>query len=196
MKDAMKLEGDLIRLREERMEDMDVMRRLRNDLDTQAWTKTLPPDYTMEMIEGRHKQRAFSFDRDEGRFAIVWKETGECIGHMGYSNLDQRWAVTIGIAVLREFWGTGAAAEAQAITLRFAFEELGVRVVRLWTNSGNPGAVGLAKKAGFKDAFRGREAVFRRGEFYDNLSMDILRHEYYALHPELEDGMPPLNTGE
>lgn len=196
MTEAMKMEGDLVRLREERLEDMDVIRRLRNDLDTQAWNYTLPPDYTQEMIEGRHTKREFSYDRSDGRFAVVWKETGECIGHIGYSGLEPRWSASIGITILREFWGTGAAYEAQEILLRFLFEELGLRVVRLWTNSGNPGAIGLAEKAGFQIAFRQREAVFRKGALYDNVNMDLLRPEYYARHPELTDNLPPLTDGD
>ena len=67
-----------------------------------------------------------------------------------------------------------------------------MRVVRLWTNSGNPGAVRLAEKASFKQSARQRESVFRNGQVYDNLQMDLLREEYYADHPELTDNLPPL----
>lgn len=45
----MPLEGELVILREERPEDMNLQVELRNDLETQAWSKTLPPDYTESM---------------------------------------------------------------------------------------------------------------------------------------------------
>ena len=45
----MPLEGKLVILREERPEDMKFLVVLRNDLETQAWSKFLPPDYTEAM---------------------------------------------------------------------------------------------------------------------------------------------------
>ena len=43
----MALAGKLTILREEQPEDMQFLVDLRNDLDTQAWSQTLPPDYTV-----------------------------------------------------------------------------------------------------------------------------------------------------
>ncbi len=188
----MPLEGKLVRLREERAADVPFFASLRNDLETQAWTKTLPPDYTHEMYMQRHTSREFSFDRSDGRFAIEWKATEACIGTISYTGLQPRFSATIGMMLSKEFWGTGAALDAQEVLLHFLFEELGLRVVRLWTNSGNPRAVRLAEKSGFRIGARVREAVFRQGQLYDNLEMDLLREEYYALHPELTDGLPSV----
>ena len=85
--------------------------------------------------------------------------------------------------------------EACQLVLRFLFEELGLAVVRLWTQSGNARAVGSAKKLGFQIAARHRQAVFKGGEYHDNISMDLLREEWYALHPELEDKLvDPFGT--
>jgi RimJ/RimL family protein N-acetyltransferase len=187
----MPLEGEHIILREERVEDVAVLRELRNDLDTQAWSKTLPPDYTQEMYMQRHTSRQFSYDRSDGRFAIEWKETGECVGMISYTGLQPRLSAAIGIAVSKRYWGTRAAFEAQEVLLRFLFVELGLRVVRLWTHSGNVRAVGLAEKSGFRVSMRQREAIYKNGQLLDNLSMDVLRAEYYALHPELTDLLPP-----
>ena len=87
---------------------------------------------------------------------------------------------------------TGAAYDAQELLLKFLFHELGLRVVRLYTQSGNVGAMKLAGKAGFQVSVRQREAIFKGGQRFDNIEMDLLREEYYALHPELEDNLPPL----
>jgi len=94
--------------------------------------------------------------------------------------------------VAQSFWGSGVAPDAQEIMLEFLFVELGVRVVRLWTHSGNPRAVALAEKSGFKVSGRQRQAVFKGGELYDNLMIDLLREEYFALHPELTDNLPSI----
>jgi RimJ/RimL family protein N-acetyltransferase len=186
----MPLEGTLVTLREERPEDRKFLVDLRNDMDTQAWSKSLPPDYTEHMYQKRFEAREFSYDRDDGRFTIVHQESREQVGTIRYSNLEPRFSATIGIVVAKAFWGTGAALDAQEVLLRFLFVELGLRVVRLWTHSGNPRAVKLAQKSGFRISGRVREAIFKGGELYDNLIIDLLREEYLALHPELTDSLP------
>jgi ribosomal-protein-alanine N-acetyltransferase len=188
----MGMEGKQTLLREERSEDLPFLVALRNDLETQAWSTSLPPDYTLEMYQKRFNQREFSYRRDDGRFIILEKETGERIGTVSYSGVDQRWDATIGIMVAKPYWGGGYAIDALETILRFLFEELGLRVVRLWTHSGNPRAVGSAEKLGFQLSYRQREAVFKGGQLYDNIGMDLLREEYYALHPELTDNLPAL----
>lgn len=188
----MPLEGTLAILREQTEEDQPFLVALRNDMDTQAWSKSLPPDTTVSMYMKRFAAREFSFDPDEGRFTLVHKETGELAGTISYSSLERRFAATLGIIVAKKFWGTGIAYDAQEVLLKFLFEELGLRVARLWTHSGNSQAVGLAQKSGFQPSGRMRQAVYKNGGLYDTCVMDLLREEYYARHPELTDRLPPL----
>lgn len=188
----MPIEGETILLREEREEDLPLLVALRNDLETQAWSHTLPPDYTLHMYRQRYQAREFSYRRDDGRFIIVYKPDSAAAGYLSYTGMESRWEATIGIMLAREYWGAGIAYEAQELLLHFLFTELGLRVVRLWTHSGNPRAVRLAQRSGFQIAMRQREAVFKSGQLYDNLMMDLLRPEYYARHPELSDQLPVL----
>ncbi len=188
----MALEGKLVRLRERRPADMEFLTDLRNDLETQAWSKTLPPDYTVEMHRKDYESREFSYDRYDGRFMIELRKTGEVVGMVSYTDLRPRLAATIGVGVAKPYWGKGVAQDASEVLLKFLFVELGLRAVRLWTHSGNTHAVQLAQRVGFKIAVRQREAIFKSGELYDNLLMDMLREEYFALHPELTDNLPPL----
>lgn len=192
----MALEGQLVRLREERPEDMLPLVQLRNDLETQAWSKTLPPDYTERMYQKRFDERTFSFDRSDGRFIIEEKQSGEFAGTVLYSGLEPRFSTSIGIMVAKKFWGTGIAADAQEVLLKFLFLELGLRVVRLFTHSGNPRAVRLAARGGFQVSMRIRQGIYKNGQLYDNLGMDLLREEYFARHPELVDNLPPLSMAE
>jgi RimJ/RimL family protein N-acetyltransferase len=186
----MPLEGEMVILREERAEDMALLVALRNDLDTQAWSRTLPPDYTERMYMKRFEKREYSYSPEEGRFIIELKDGGDFAGTISYTGLEPRWCATIGIMVPKSFWGGGVALDATEALLAFLFQELGLRVVRLFTHSGNPRAVKLAEKSGFKMSVRQREAIFKSGELYDNLVMDILREEYFVRHPDLEDQLP------
>jgi RimJ/RimL family protein N-acetyltransferase len=190
----MALEGKLTILREEREEDILPLAALRNDLETQAWSKTLPPDYTEAMYRKRYQDREFSYNRDDGRFIIVSKETGEFAGTISYTGLQPRWSAVIGIMIQKKFWGSGFAYDAQEVLLEFSFQDLGLRVVRLFTHSGNERAVRLAEKSGFRVSSRQRQSIFKDGELYDNLIMDLLRTEYFALHPDLVDNLPPLES--
>lgn len=186
----MGLEGNLVILREERVEDLLFLVGLRNDLETQAWSKTLPPDYTEAMYRKRYEEREFSYTRHDGRFIIEVKQTQEKAGTISYVWLEPRWSASMGIMVKQKFWGTGIAFDSQEVLLKFLFEELGLRVVRLYTHSGNQAAVKLAQKLGFKISGWQRKSIYKNSKLYDNLLMDILREEYYQRHPEIEDNLP------
>lgn len=188
----MALEGENIIIREERAEDMQFLVDLRNDPDTQGFTKSLPTDYTLPMYRKRFEANEFSFERHDANFIIEHKQTHEQVGLIKYYGHEPRLSVILGISVAKQFWGSGLAYEAQEMMLRFMFHELGVRVVKLYTNSGNPAAMKLAERSGFKVGVRMPQSVFRRGGLYDNVIMDVLREEYYASHPELTDSLPEL----
>jgi len=189
----MPLEGEIVILREEQPEDMPLLKALRNDLETQDWSKTLPPDCTENMYLKRFQDREYSYDPQEARFIMISRASGEFVGSISYTGLEPRWSATIGLMVEKKFWGTGFAMDAQETLLKFLFVELGLQVIRLFTHSGNPRAVGLAEKAGFKVAARQRQSIFKSGELYDNIVMDLLREEFFALHPQLVDNLPPLS---
>ncbi len=183
----MPLEGEKVVLRERRESDIPLLRELRNDLVTQGWSRALPPDYTDSMIKKRMDAREFSFNPKEGYFIIELKETGKEVGAIGYTDLEPRFSATIGIQLKKEFFGKSYAFDAQECLLKFLFCELGVQIVRLWTQSGNPGAIGLAKKSGFKMAFQVREAVILRGKLFNNVHMDLLAEEYFEIHSDLSN---------
>lgn len=189
----MPLEGELVILREEQPEDMPFLTALRNDLETQAWSKTLPPDYTENMYLKRFQTREYSYDPQEGRFIMISRASGEFVGSISYTGLEPRWSATIGLMEEKKFWGSGFALDAQETLLKFLFNELGLRVVRLYTHTGNPRALGLADKSSFKVSARQRQSIFKSGELYDNVVMDLLREEFFALHPQLVDNLPPLS---
>ncbi|MHA2271234.1 MAG: GNAT family N-acetyltransferase [Candidatus Hodarchaeales archaeon] len=191
----MPLEGDKVLLREVREADISLQRELRNDLVTQAWSKTLPPDFPDIAFRKLLEAREFSFDPDRGIFIIEMKETSEAVGYITYSGLERRHSATYGIMLKKDYFGKGIAFDAQECLLRFLFCELGCQVIRLWTHSGNPRMIGLAKKSGFQVAFRQREAVLKEGQLFDNVNMDLLVEEYFERHPELPNPQEQKKTG-
>ena len=190
----MAIEGKTIRLREVRETDLPLLVELRNNLETQGWSQTLPTDYTLGMHKKRYQEREFSFHRTDGRFIIEYIETGDPIGTISYYGVQPRLAAIFGIIVAREHWSKGIAFEAQELMLEFLFLELGLRVVRLYTTSGNTKAVQLAQRGGFQIAVRMRQSIIKQGELSDNLIMDLLREEYFENPPELTDHLAPIEV--
>jgi len=188
----MPLKGEKVILREVRESDLPLLLALRNDLDTQGWSQTLPPDYSLVIYQKQYQEQTFETDRKRARFVIETIESGEVAGFITYYSYKSRYDVTVGISIAKQFWSAGLAYDSQETLLRFLFEELGVRVIRLGTTGSNEQAIRLAKRSGFKVGYRLREAVIRRGKLTDSVSMDILRNEYYELHPEMEDHLPAL----
>lgn len=184
----MPLVGERVRLRELRESDYDMMVALRNDLVTQGWSRTLPPDYTLGMYEKRYAARQFSFRRSDATFVIEEIENGRAIGYCGYSELVDRHTAQIGVALIEDAHGRGYGWETNELLLRLLFHEMGLHKVTLWTHTGNAAAVRAAERLGFSVSSRFREAVFKGGEHHDNLHMDMLRDEYYATR-DLEDGL-------
>ena len=183
----MPLEGERIILREEQASDVPLLLAMRNDLETQAWSKVLLPDFTEEMYMQRHTSREFTFDRWDGRFIVIDKASGEVAGYTGIYGVEPRWSGIIGWALLKEFWGSGIARELNEILLEFLFLQHGLRVVRAYTTSDNVRAIGLCEKLGFKQSGRVREGGYRHGAITDTLILDILRDEYFAMRPHLAD---------
>ena len=183
----MALVGERVALRELRDADLPLLVEMRNDLATQGWSRTLPPDYTLEMIRSRYAGKTFEYRRDSAYFVVEDRGSGEAMGAAMYTDLVDRHEAQIGIMVARGHWGSGLALEASDLLLRFLFDELGLVVVRLWTQSGNERAIGLAEKLGFRPAARFHEAIWKGGEYRDNLVMDLLREEWYARHPDRID---------
>ncbi len=183
------MKGETVLLRELRESDYPMLVRLRNDLDTQGWSRRLPPDFTLGMYHKRFDDRPYEFRRDWAIFVIETLAQGMPVGFCSYTDHRDRFEATIGIVVEKQLWGSGTAIEAADLLLKFLFHELGLRVVRLWTQGGNPRAVGSAEKLGFQVAARFSDAIFLDGGFHENLMMDLLREEWYERHPGLEDGL-------
>lgn len=183
----MALDGADVRLRELSEADLPLIAELRNDLETQAWSRTLPPDYTVEMIRRRYWDRDFSFKPDSAMFIIEAKDSAAAIGFVSYTDLKDRHEATLGVVVAQKWWGSGLAIQAVDLVLWMLFVRMGLRVARLWTESSNLRAVGAARKLGFQPSVRLRTSVFREGEYADGLMMDVLREEWFAAHPAMED---------
>ena len=79
--------------------------------------------------------------------AVVLKESGELIGHVGLSPLEGE--VEIGYAIAEACQGQGYATELVRETLRWALEEQGLPCVLGVVDSENQGSIRVLERAGF-----------------------------------------------
>lgn len=84
-----------------------------------------------------------------GRFACVWKATGQVIGFSGLKYLPELDETELGYRLFPEFWGMGIATEAGHAALGFA-QELGLDHVISLIHPDNAGSIGVARKLGLR----------------------------------------------
>jgi RimJ/RimL family protein N-acetyltransferase len=81
----------------------------------------------------------------------------------------------------REYWDRGIGTEATRLVLRFGFEELHLHRIELRVVEYNVRAIRSYEKAGFVKEGMERETVFLDGQWFSDVRMAILEHEYRAL---------------
>ena len=117
----------------------------------------------------------------EGMWAVVWKETGEPIGCVGYlpstsSNLkietDQ---AEVGYWIARPYWGKGICTEALGLVMDHCFGEKGFST--LWGTyfPSNPASGRVMEKCGFTDT--GRETICPNLEVGSDQPVRVLRKD-------------------
>ncbi len=83
-----------------------------------------------------------------GRFAVVWKETGQLIGFSGLKYMPPFAEVELGYRLLPEFWGKGLAQEAGIASVEFA-RTLNLTKLIALVHPDNEGSANVARKLNF-----------------------------------------------
>lgn len=121
----------------------------------------------------------------EGMWAVVWKESGEPVGCVGYlpasaSNLSiAEDEAEVGYWIARPFWNLGICTEALGLVVDFCFKVKGF--TRLWGDyfPENPASGKVMEKCGFKDT--GRETVCPNLEIGSDRPVRIMQLDNPAL---------------
>ncbi|MBI4758784.1 MAG: GNAT family N-acetyltransferase [Chloroflexi bacterium] len=118
-------------------------------------------------------------DKDTRVLAIETKD-GVHIGNLGLHNFNYRDShAELGIAIgEKEYWGQGYGTDAIRTVLKWAFGELNLNRVFLRTYPFNPRAIRCYEKCGFVIEGRLRQAIYRDGQYHDEIVMGVLRDEF------------------
>jgi RimJ/RimL family protein N-acetyltransferase len=127
---------------------------------------------------------------DSLAMAIHRRSDGRLIGTCSFSQLDPEsgsvlYHITIGE---KDCWGQGYGTEATQLMLNVAFGTFGLHRVSLTVFAFNERAIRSYRRCGFRVEGRARDAVWRQGRYWDEITMGILRSEWEAL--QRRDGHP------
>jgi len=84
-----------------------------------------------------------------GRFACVWKESGDVIGFSGVKYVPEIGDTELGYRFLPEFWGMGLATEAGRASIEFARSDLGLGRLVAMVHPENVASANVLTKLGF-----------------------------------------------
>jgi RimJ/RimL family protein N-acetyltransferase len=124
---------------------------------------------------------------DSLAMAIHRRDDDRLIGTCALSQLDADngsalFHITIGE---KSSWGRGFGTEATRLMIDHAFSGLGLHRVALTVFSFNERAIRSYRSVGFIVEGRAREAIWRDGRWWDEISMSILDIDWQALpHPD------------
>jgi RimJ/RimL family protein N-acetyltransferase len=116
--------------------------------------------------------------------AIHVRDTDRLIGTCALSQLDSEngsalFHITIGE---KDAWGRGYGTEATRLMVDHAFTGLGLHRVALTVFAFNERAVRSYRSVGFVVEGRAREAIWREGHWWDEISMSLLDSEWATLN--------------
>ena len=177
------LEGETVVLRRHEAENLDAFRRWYSDAEVARLARYQDGPMRIEEIDRFFQARALG--NESLAMAIHVRDSGRLIGSCAFSQMDADngsalFHITIGE---KREWGRGYGTEATRLMLEHAFSSLGLHRVALAVFEFNERAVRAYRRNDFKVEGRAREAIWRDGRWWDELSMSILQSEWRAKHP-------------
>jgi RimJ/RimL family protein N-acetyltransferase len=177
------LTGKTVVLRAFERADLKHLHRWQNDEELMRLARSWPDHaISAEAVEARY-EKAIKGDEGEDRYYMIQEKGGQ--EPIGWATLTvARWTrratdADLGIAIgEKDRWKKGYGTDVVSLLLREAFEQLNLHRVGWWTFAENEGSLALAKKMGFREEGRIRDAVFFDNRFHDGVVLGILRDEY------------------
>lgn len=174
-------EGQLVRLRAYRTEDMEISLKLIEEeglRDTLSMEVIFPysTDAQKEYIENSMKKN----DKNIYNFAIEDKRTKQYIGSCGINEYDMNKRIaTIGLFISKDFQNKGYGTDALQVLCKFIFDELNAFKITLFYFDFNENARKLYDKIGFVQEGIYRKELFRYGKYHDVIHMGLFKEEFY-----------------
>ena len=181
-----KLEGDAVVLRRHIAANLDAFLRWYSDPEVARLTRYQDGPMRAEEIERFFASRALG--PESLSLAIHLRDSNRLIGTCALSQLDHEngsalFHITIGE---KDTWGRGHGTEATRLLLDHAFGTLSLHRIGLSVFSFNERAIRSYLSCGFVMEGRAREAIWRDGRWWDEITMSVLHSDWLAMQePEV-----------
>lgn len=156
-------------------------------LDGPYYAKPKPEDIPAMIKKIRSIVEKADWPTPRKRLVIADRETDQLIGTVSWYWIGEEtnWLAQ-GIVIFNEkYWGRGIGTEALGLWSQYLLDNM-PQIVRLdlRTWSGNHGMIGLARKLGYHEEARFRNARVVDDQYYDGLGFGILREEWESRYPK------------
>ena len=113
------------------------------------------------------------------RWGIARREGGPLLGTCGLFAWNQGWRrATLGYELGRAAWGQGYMQEALQAVLGWGFDQMQLHRIDACIHPDNAASLKLARKLGFVEEGRLRDAGFWLGQYHDLLQFSLLAPEF------------------
>ena len=175
-----RIEGNLVVLRRHLPDNVAAFRRWYADPEVARLARYQDSPMREDEVDRYFQVRALG--PESMTMAIHERSTERLIGTCAFSQLDGEngsamYHITIGE---KDTWGRGYGTEATRLMLDHAFGSLGLHRIALSVFEFNERAIRAYAACGFLTEGRLREAVWRDGRWWDELSMSVLAPEWRA----------------
>ncbi|OEF98065.1 hypothetical protein BHF71_03330 [Vulcanibacillus modesticaldus] len=173
------LKGKLVQLKAVEREDLPKYLEWMNDSEVRQYL-AIGISYPLTMTEENDWYESMLKDKSRKTYAIHTIENDQLIGNCSLFNINwKNQSAVTGIFIGdKNYWGKGYGTEALRLLLYLGFQEFNLRRIELGVFEFNDRAIKSYKKLGFVEEGRKRRAIYRNGNFYDEVIMAILREEY------------------
>jgi len=132
-----------------------------------------------EITELLDKYITFYKKMDYYRWAIILKETNECIGQVAFFlvNSENHFG-EIEYCIGKTFQKKGLATEATKAVIKFGFENINFHKVQICHKEGNIASQKVIEKCGFNYESALRDFFYRDGKYFDRLYYSLLKEEW------------------
>ena len=159
------------------------------------------PDHVIskEALEAEYARELKGEDTGRKAYVIEEKSTRKPVGWATIRiHLLQRRVTTadVGLALgEKSAWNKGYGTETSKLLLDEVFRQMNLHRAEWWTFSENVASIQLARKLGFKEEARLRDAVFFDNHYHDLVAFGLLKPEFESIRaaPETSRNMKTVS---
>lgn len=181
------LTGNLVVLRALERDDLAALHKWQNDEEIMRLARSFPDHViSKEALEAEFARELKGEDTGRKAYIIEEKSTHYPIGWATIRiHQFQRRVTTadVGLALgEKSAWNKGYGTETSKLLLDQVFRQMNLHRAEWWTFSENVASLQLARKLGFKEEARLRDAVFFDNHYHDLVALGLLKPEFESIH--------------